>query len=98
MGRNQPRLQATDLEHANAAKQRVIASGSPGRERFNPCVWLSGIAPQTVLRVCGGASKENGGSMEEEEERHPWWREALERWVRDSFLAQAASDASRWLS
>lgn len=48
-GRNQPRLQATDLEHANGAKQRVIASGIPGRERLNPCVWLSGMAPQRVF-------------------------------------------------
>lgn len=48
VGLNQPRLRATDLEHANGAKQRVIASGIPKTERFNPCV-AAGMAPQRVF-------------------------------------------------
>ena len=48
VGRNQPRFRATDLEHANGAKQRVIASGIPRRERFNLCVAVRDGSPEGV--------------------------------------------------
>lgn len=70
VGRHQPHLRATDLEHANGAKQKVIASGIPRRERFNPCVAVRDGSPEGVvewglgLRGDWGKDGSRGGSVQ----------------------------------
>lgn len=56
--RDQPRLRATDPEHANGAKQRVIAKGIPRRQRFNPRVVVRDGSPEGVREPGPGLQEE----------------------------------------
>ena len=48
VGHNQPVLKVTDLELKNDAKQRVIGTGIPRREKRHPA-WPSAMAFQRVI-------------------------------------------------
>lgn len=51
-------MRATDGEHADGTKQRVIAKGIPRRERFNPRVAVRDGSPEGV--------RERGLGLQEE--------------------------------